>query len=104
MSPFTKMHDMTQPIYTWTPSIAPSGLAIYEGELFPDWRGNLFVGALNDKNLKRLVLNKNRAVIREVTVFEEVGNKVRDVRVSPRGEIYIITDREKGAIFRVSTN
>ena len=60
------------------------------------------MGALNDKNVKRLVLNKNRAHIREVAVFEEVGNGVRDVRVSPKEEIYIITDGEKGTIFRVS--
>ena len=93
---------MTPPLYIWTPSIAPSGLAIYEGELFPNWQGNLFVGALNDKNVKRLVLNKNRAVIEEEALFNEIGNRVRDIRVSPRGEIYIITDGEKGALFRVS--
>ena len=102
VSPFREMQGLTQPLYIWTPSIAPSGLAIYEGELFPDWQGNLFVGALNDKNVKRLVLNKNRAVIEEEALFNEIGNRVRDIRVSPRGEIYIITDGEKGALFRVS--
>ena len=102
VSPFKEMHGMTQPLHIWTPSIAPSGLAIYEAELFPDWKGNLFVGSLNDKNVKRLVLKGNRVIVREEAVFKEVGNRVRDVRVSPRGEIYIITDGEKGAIFRVS--
>ena len=102
VSPFREMQGLTQPLYIWTPSIAPSGLAIYEGELFPNWQGNLFVGALNDKNVKRLVLNKNRVIIEEEALFNEIGNRVRDIRVSPRGEIYIITDGEKGALFRVS--
>ena len=96
------MRGLTPPLYIWTPSIAPSGLAIYEGELFPNWHGNLFVGALNDKNVKRLVLNKNRVIIEEEALFNEIGNSVRDIRVSPTGDIYIITDGEKGALFRVS--
>ena len=102
VSPFTEMEGMTQPLHVWTPSIAPSGLAIYEGDLFPEWQGDLFVGALNNQHVKRLRLERRATVITEETNFKEVNGRVRDVRVSLKGEIYVITDGENGAIFRVS--
>ena len=103
VSPFTEMEGMTQPLHVWTPSIAPSGLAIYEGDLFPEWKGDLFVGDLNNQHVKRLTLQQNAAVaITEEAIFTEVNARVRDVRVSPKGEIYLITDGENGVIFRVS--
>ena len=102
VSPFTEMEGMTQPIHIWVPSIAPSGLAIYEGSLFPDWQGDLFVGDLNNNEVKRLVLDADNKVVSEHSIFTEVEDRVRDVRVSPSGEIYIITDGENGKIFRVS--
>ncbi len=104
VSPFTEMEGMTQPLHVWTPSIAPSGLAIYEGNLFPEWQGDLFVGDLNNKHVKRLRLETNAGVTitTEETIFTEVNARVRDVRVSPKGEIYVITDGENGTIFRVS--
>ena len=102
VSPFTEMEGMTQPLHVWTPSIAPSGLAIYEGDLFPEWQGDLFVGALNNQHVKRLRLEQRATVMTEETIFTEVNARVRDVRVSLKGEIYVITDGENGAIFRVS--
>ena len=103
VSPFTEMEGMTQPLHVWTPSIAPSGLAIYEGDLFPQWQGDLFVGDLNNQHVKRLRLESDSSVaLTEETIFTEVNARVRDVRVSPRGEIYVITDGDNGTIFRVS--
>ena len=102
VSPFTEMEGMIQPVHVWTPSIAPSGLAIYEGDLFPEWQGDLFVGDLNNHHVKRLRLGGSATVITEETIFTEVNARVRDVRVSPKGEIYVVTDGENGAIFRVS--
>ena len=96
------MEGMIQPLHVWTPSIAPSGLAIYEGDLFPEWQGDLFVGDLNNHHVKRLRLGGSATVITEETIFTEVNARVRDVRVSPKGEIYVVTDGENGAIFRVS--
>ena len=97
------MEGMTQPLHVWSPSIAPSGLAIYEGDLFPEWQGDLFVGDLNNQHVKRLILETNSGVaLTEETIFTEVNARVRDVRVSLKGEIYVITDGENGAIFRVS--
>jgi len=102
VSPFTEMDGMKQPIHIWVPSIAPSGLAIYEGSLFPTWHGNLFVGDLNNKEVKQLALDENGQVVSEKSVFSEVDTRVRDVRVSPAGEIYVVTDGENGTIFRIS--
>ena len=102
VSPFTEMDGMTQPIHIWVPSIAPSGLAIYEGSLFPNWRGDLFVGDLNNNEVKHLTLNEEGKVISEQSIFTEVESRVRDVRVSPTGEVYVITDGENGAIYKVS--
>ena len=97
------MEGMTQPLHVWTPSIAPSGLAIYEGDLFPEWQGDLFVGDLNNQHVKRLRLESDSGVaLTEETIFTEVNARVRDVRISPRGEIYVITDGDNGTIFRVS--
>ena len=53
---------MEQPVYYWDPSIAPSGMAFYTGDLFPEWKGNLFVGALAGQALHRLVLDGDRIV------------------------------------------
>ena len=102
VSPFTEMDGMKQPIHIWVPSIAPSGLAIYEGSLFPNWYGNLFVGDLNNNEVKQLTLDESGQVVSEKSVFSEVETRVRDVRVSPTGEIYVITDGENGTIFRIS--
>ena len=80
VSPFTEMEGMTQPLHVWTPSIAPSGLAIYEGDLFPQWQGDLFVGDLNNQHVKRLRLETNSGVaITEEIIFTEVNERVRDV-------------------------
>jgi glucose/arabinose dehydrogenase len=90
ISPHTAWEGMEQPDHYWVPSIAPSGLAIYEAGLFPDWRGDLFVGALVDREVRRLVLNAGK-VVDEQPVFSEIAARVRDVRNGPTGELYILT-------------
>jgi glucose/arabinose dehydrogenase len=91
VSPFTEAPGMQQPIHVWTPSIAPSGLMIYEGELFPEWRGDLFVSALVNNEVRRLQL-KDGQVVAEEALFAELATRVRDVRQAPDGSIYILTD------------
>ena len=61
----TSEPGVDEPIYYWVPSIAPSGMAFYTGNLFPEWKGNLFVGAMAGKHLVRLVLNGERVVAEE---------------------------------------
>jgi glucose/arabinose dehydrogenase len=90
ISPYTELEGMAQPAYQWTPSIAPSGLAVYSGALFPEWRGDLFVGALVNREVRRLKL-KGREVVHEQPVFGELGVRIRDVRNGPDGALYILT-------------
>lgn len=89
ISPYTAWEGMTQPLWQWTPSIAPSGLAIYDGDLFPGWKGDLFVGALVDREVRRIVLSNGRAVKEEV-LFSELAVRIRDVRNGPEGALYIL--------------
>ncbi|MEX2489019.1 MAG: PQQ-dependent sugar dehydrogenase [Pseudomonadales bacterium] len=100
VSPLKEAPGVTQPLHHWTPSIAPSGLALYDGNMFPDWRGDLFVGALVDREVRRLVMEDGR-VVDEHALFSELGARIRDVRVGPDGSLYILTDSDQGKIIRV---
>ncbi|MEX2035341.1 MAG: PQQ-dependent sugar dehydrogenase, partial [Xanthobacteraceae bacterium] len=92
---------MEQPVKYWVPSIAPSGMAFYEGALFPSWRGNLFVGALRGAILVRLTL-KGEKVTGEERLLQGLRERIRDVRVGPDGAIYLVTDNSAGRILRVA--
>lgn len=100
VSPFTEAPGMQQPDWLWIPSIAPSGIALYRGERYPQWRGDLFVGALVDREVRRLVL-RNGQVIAEHALFGEVDSRVRDVRAAPDGYLYLLTDSENAKLLRV---
>jgi glucose/arabinose dehydrogenase len=101
VSPFTELEGMEQPIKYWVPSIAPSGMAWYGGSLFPQWQGDLFVGALVDKEVRRLDLEDDK-VVNEEALFTEIGERIRDVRASPDGYLYLLTDSPEGSMIRVS--
>jgi glucose/arabinose dehydrogenase len=90
ISPFTEWKGMTGPERYWVPSIAPSGLAIYEAGLFPEWRGNLFVGALVNQEVERLEMAGGH-VREEQAMFGEIAARIRDVRTGPEGALYILT-------------
>jgi glucose/arabinose dehydrogenase len=92
---------MEQPIKYWVPSIAPSGMAFYTGELFPAWRGNLFVGALAGALLVRLALDGD-TVGTEERLLKELGERIRDVRQGPDGALWLLTDAPEGRILRVT--
>jgi glucose/arabinose dehydrogenase len=96
----THRPDMQQPIHYWVPSIAPSGMAFYDGDKFPAWRGNLFVGALKFRLLARLTLDGNK-VIDEERLLEDVLGRIRDVRTGPDGYIYLLTDDDNGKLARL---
>lgn len=97
----TAKAGLEQPAYYWDPVIAPSGMDFYQGDLFPDWRGNLLVGALRDKHLVRLTLDGER-VTGEDRLLADVGERIRDVKVGPDGAIYVATDAEAGRILRIA--
>jgi glucose/arabinose dehydrogenase len=84
----TSMPGVEEPIYYWVPSIAPSGMAFYTGDLFPEWRGNLFVGAMAGRHLVRLVLDGER-VVAEEKLLEELNLRIREVRQGPDGALYV---------------
>jgi aldose sugar dehydrogenase len=90
----THREDMEQPAHVWVPSIAASGLMIYTGDRFPEWRGNLFVGGLAGEQLARLTLD-GRRVVNEETLVQRQG-RIRDVRQGPDGLIYLAIDNRDG--------
>jgi aldose sugar dehydrogenase len=92
---------MEQPIKYWVPSIAPSGMAFYTGELFPQWKGNLFVGALAGQMLVRLALD-GETVTREERLLAALRERLRDVRQGPDGALWLATDNSQGRILRVT--
>lgn len=100
VSPFTEHPGMEQPLKHWVPSIGPSGLAIYHGDQFPEWRGSLLVGALVDREVRRVTLNPDGSTSEEA-LFSELSERIRDVRVSPDGAVYLVTDGNPGRIIRV---
>jgi glucose/arabinose dehydrogenase len=83
------MPGVEQPIYYWFPSIAPSGMMFYTGNLFPEWKGNLFVGAMAGQHLVRLVLNGER-VIGEEKLLIDLKQRIREVRQGPDGAVYVL--------------
>jgi glucose/arabinose dehydrogenase len=95
-----KMRGVTPPVWHWTPSIAPSGIAFYTGNLFPAWKGSLFNGALKFELLSRLTL-KGDKVVKEERLLHGLGERIRDVRQGPDGALYLLTDNSAGRILRL---
>ena len=103
----TQMEGMEDPLVFWVPSIAPSGITIYSGSQFPSWKGNIFVGALRvgevtgTGHLQRLqVTNRGEALRREMLLVD-LKQRIRDVRQSPDGFLYVLTEEENGALLRL---
>ncbi len=87
----THKEGMEDPIYYWDPVIAPSGLAFYTGNLFPEWKNSMFVGGLRGAMLDRLEI-VNDKVVAEEPLLTELRSRIRDVRVGPDGAVYVLTD------------
>ena len=93
--------EFARPVWSWTPSIAPSGMAFYDAEEIAEWKGDLFVGALAGARLMRLELDGDR-VTGEEALLVELGRRIRDVEVGPDGALYILTDQSDGEILRIT--
>lgn len=91
---------LEQPIYYWVPSIATSGLAFYDGDLFPEWKGNAFVGGLGGEHVERLVFDGDKVIAAEV-LLDGRGDRIRDVRQGPDGALWLLTDHKNGEVLRV---
>jgi glucose/arabinose dehydrogenase len=102
VSPFTEYPGMQPPALEWTPSIAPSGMAVYRGELFPEWEGDLLVGALVNREVRRVRWQEDGSAEDIEGLFGELDARIRDVRVGPEGAVYLLTDSPQGKLVRVT--
>lgn len=98
---FTAKAGMEQPVYYWDPVIAPSGMAFYDADLFPAWKGSLFIGGLGGKQLARLTLDGDR-VVGEERLLTELKQRIRDVVVGPDGALYVATDSADGKVLKIT--
>ncbi|HEY7670125.1 MAG TPA: PQQ-dependent sugar dehydrogenase [Hyphomicrobium sp.] len=96
----TAKEGMEQAVYYWVPSIATSGLAFYTGDLFPNWKGNAFVGGLAGAHIERLVFDGDDVVAAEELLGEE-GKRIRDIRQGPDGALWVLTD-DTGEVLRIT--
>jgi glucose/arabinose dehydrogenase len=96
----THKAGMEQPLLHWTPSIAPSGMAFYDSDRFPGWRGDLFVGALKDRHLRRIDLEGDKVRGQEKLLLP-LEERIRDVRTGPDGYLYVLTDSDDGRLIRL---
>jgi glucose/arabinose dehydrogenase len=97
----TQKPGMEQPIRQWTPVIAPSGMAFYTGDLFPQWKNNLFIGGLAALALVRLELDGDK-VTKEERLLQNMNERIRDVRAGPDGALWLLTDSSSGRLLRLT--
>ena len=96
----TSKAGMEQPLVHWVPSIGPSGMAFVTSDRYPDWKGDLFVGALRAQVLMRLQLD-GRKVVKQERLLQDFGERIRDVRLGPDGWLYLLTDSTDGQVIRL---
>jgi len=100
VSPFKAHARFVSPAHIWTPSIAPSGMVIYAGTLFPEWQGNLLITALAGRALHRLVLN-GQTVLSEEKLLTDENTRWRDIEVAADGTLYLLSDGENAKLVLV---
>jgi glucose/arabinose dehydrogenase len=96
-----KAEGIVDPVVVWVPSIAPSGFTLYRGDKFPRWQGDFFVGALAERSIRRVRIDKGHWVEQEI-LLRELDARIRDVRTGPDGFIYVLTDSDNGQVLRLS--
>ena len=99
ISPFTEKNGMEQPLLHWTPSIAPSDMIYYEGDIYPELKDTFLVTALVSKDVKKVTfIDKNNI---QESLFSELNSRLRNIQSSPSGVIYLLTDGPKGKLIKV---
>jgi glucose/arabinose dehydrogenase len=101
ISPYTEKPGLEQPLLYWVPSIAPAGMTLYRGAMFPEWRGDLLVSALAGQKVQRVDLDGSGRVGAQHVLFGELGARLRDIRTGPEGAVYLLTDAAHGRVLRV---
>jgi glucose/arabinose dehydrogenase len=97
----TQAAGMEQPLHFWPVSPGVSGMAFYSGAAFPQWQGDLFIGALATRELIRLELDGER-VVGDERLLADRGERIRDVRQGPDGLLYLLTDDANGKLLQVA--
>lgn len=88
-----------EPVYYWRSAVAPSGMMFYTGEMFPEWKGNLFIGSLVGRHLIRLVVDDSKVISEEKLLMDRA--RIRDVVEGPDGAIYLLTDEKDGKVLKL---
>ena len=94
----TTLAGAEDPIYYWNPSIAPCGMNFYNSDVMPQWKGNLFLGALAGKHLNKITIENNK-IVDEQRLFQGLG-RFRQAIEGPEGYLYFITENP-GQLFRI---
>ncbi len=103
ITPYHTYPGTESALLEWTPSIAPSGMALYTGALFPQWQGDLFVGGLASRDVRRVHIDDEGTRATEVErLFGELGERIREVLMGPEGALYLLTDSPDGRVLRVT--
>ena len=98
---------MESPLVVWLPAIAVAGMTVYTGDVFPAWKGNVFVGSLREGgipgtgHLQRIVFNDDTEELRRESMLQELRQRIREVRQGPDGLLYLLTDEDDGALLRL---
>ena len=100
ISPFTKMDGMEQPLKYWVPSIAPSDMIYYDGDLYPELKNSFLVTALKSRDVKQI--KKINSLFSEESIFSNLKSRLRSIGISPSGEMYLLTDGRKGKLLKVT--
>jgi glucose/arabinose dehydrogenase len=101
------LDGMESPLVVWLPAIAVSGMAVYTGDRFPKWKGNVFVGAMRvgeipgTGHLERIVFNAKNEELRRESMLYELKQRIREVRQGPDGYLYLLTEEQDGALLRI---
>jgi glucose/arabinose dehydrogenase len=101
VTPFTDLSGFEDPLFHWTPSIAPADMTLYQGELFPAWQGDLLVAALAAKAVYRVRLTDKGAEQVDI-LFADLNERIRAARTGPDGAIYLLTDSREGRLLKVT--
>ena len=96
-----QLEGIEDPVFFWSPSISPAGLMFYTGDRFPNWKGDIFVGALRGSEIQRLIFNDRGLLVRQQSLLRELRQRIRDVKQGPDGLIYALTDADDGALLRI---
>ena len=97
----TSASGYVDPVWVWVPSIAPSGMAFYQGSMFPEWQGDLLVTSLKFRSLYHVEI-ENDLPVRETPLLKGAIGRLRDIEIAPDGSIFLLNDEVSGGVWRLS--